>query len=484
MGRNIDGEAGMRGGWLCHMLLRGDIVGNWKVVSFLGMGGEGAVYGVRELVAGRMAGRCGALKIFQDGAGIPHARKRIRQEADLLACFKGNPVLPRLYEKGTHEGRPYFVRERLRPVSLAALPKTGGAVQRFMLDVLASVSALHDERWVHCDIKPWNVARREKDGTYVLIDFGSAHRMEKANRHTPGANTLNTMDGMYYRAGTRGYMPPEVSFTPARDIYALGHLIRDCFGKAVPPEWSQVINSCISNQPSLRYPTVKALRADVERIDKVRSGLYWELRQERIREQRRTEKSLREAEERHVAWKEILKPLNSPRGMKVLRIRFPKEEGRRLHYVVDEPLRLEPKTVLVISGRGLLTADITGPASSAVTLRVYAVLHNTSKALFPEDQLNYVIIGPGSYLNFKNIDSKDYGRFFPDRTREPDRRRIFRDIDATTSLRFGGPQTFSGIEEQTLKAIECGELPEIYKQTLLKYFRGESFDYLPPEPGA
>lgn len=469
--------------WACDTLRKGERVGDWEVVSFLGAGGGGVVYGVQEVVEGRKSGRRGALKIFPHGVVDDfHGRDKLQQEARVLRKFKDNPSMPAFYAEGTHRGLFYFIIEELRPVAPKLLPKTISDVKSFMLSVLESVRALHDAGLVHCDIKPPNIARRPSDGRYVLIDFGSVHRKERG-RHLwwEEGKTLNTQNGVYQREGTRGYDPPEYSFAPARDIYALGHLIRDCFEEKVPPEWSQIINRCISNRPSLRYRTVKALQEDVGNIERIRSALYWELRKERISEQRRTEQSLLLAERREVAWSDILEPMKtrSRKGMKVLRVRFPKDTVPRLHYIVKEPCVLPPNTLLLISGRGVLEADISGPESAVVALRVYAVLHNTSAALPPENNLTYVLVGPGSYLNFPNLEQKDYKRFFPDP--DPAKRRILQDIDAATSFRFHGPETFSGIEEQTIKAIEHSELPASYKKRLQSYFRGEIFDILPPD---
>ena len=80
----------------------------------------------------------------------------------------------------------------------------------------------------------------------------------------------------------------------------------------------------------------------------------------------------------------------------------------------------------------------------------------------------------GSYLNFTDLRSDQYRAFFPDQ-----RRRILRDIDATTSFQFGGPETFSGVEKETLDAIRESRLPESYKKTLLDFFSGENFTVLP-----
>lgn len=88
------------------------------------------------------------------------------------------------------------------------------------------------------------------------------------------------------------------------------------------------------------------------------------------------------------------------------------------------------------------------------------------------------MVGPGAYLNFPNVTSEDYKTFFPGR------RRILRDLDATTSLRFGGPTSFAGVEKDALVAIEESAMPQCYKDVLKKFFRGEDFTVLPPKSTA
>ena len=197
------------------------------------------------------------------------------------------------------------------------------------------------------------------------------------------------------------------------------------------------------------------------------------MRKEKIVEQRKVERSLAKAETREVAWERILykdEKLSND-GCTVFHVEFHSDE--RLHYVVSEPLPLNENSILMISGKGILEADVIGPASSVVVLRGYATFHNVSAVLPPENDLTYVIVGPGSYLNFPNLRSSQYSDFFPGR------RRILRDIDATTSFRFGGPRTFSGVEEETLNAINESCMPSSYKAVLCDFFSGKGFSVEP-----
>ena len=141
-----------------------------------------------------------------------------------------------------------------------------------------------------------------------------------------------------------------------------------------------------------------------------------------------------------------------------------------------EPLTLPPNAIVIVDGPGILKADICGPSSSIVVLRRYASLNNTSTQFPPENSLLYALVGPGSYLNFPNIKEQDRPKFFFGDERK---RRVFRDMDATTAFRFGGPAAFSDVENHTINGLEMSDLPKRYCKQLIAFFKGESFSVLP-----
>lgn len=461
--------------WDCDVLKKGDRIGRWRVDYYLGQGnGGGAVYQVSEVNGTRSA----ALKIFcgdleQD---VHHGADRIRQESKIISELEILPGMPQFYGWDEYQGRPYFVRDNLIPIEPEDLPSDDEGRTKFLLHLLYSLKSLHAHGWVHCDIKPWNIAKSQS-GLYVLIDFGSAHRIEEGDHVYTEGQTINTINGVYGRSGTIGYDAPESSFSPARDIYALGHLVRDCFERDVPVEWGMIINKCISNNPNYRYRDVDALIVDVQKLleGKLKNEAYWPLRVARIKEQRENVRSLVEAEEEEVYLQDILKKDESlsSEGLTVFSISLTRDP--RCHFVLRDRIMLGENTVLFISGKGILDADITGPSSSVVVVRSYAALNNMTCEAPPENDLTYVMVGPGSYLNFPNVTSDDYKTFFPGR------KRILRDLDSTTSLRFGGPTSFAEVEQDTLDAIEESAMPQRYKKVLTKFFRGEDFTVLPPK---
>ena len=461
--------------WDCHILEYGDVVDGWRIVMYLAQGGFGAVY---RAVDCRDQSRKAAVKIFTGDLvdNDAHGKERIRLEAEILKKLSGKGA-PVLFSCGDYKGRPYLVREYLQAIEPddGDLPTEHDEIKIFLKDTIESLKELHKIGWVHCDVKPANIARRLDNGKYVLIDFGSAHEIERDDDHQPRDNTMNVRDGEYVRIETRGYAPPELCFQPCRDIYAIGHVIRDCFKHEVPIEWSYVINKCISNHKEFRYPDIDSLYEDVEKIDKIQWKIYWDLRVARIKKQRATESSLLKSERVLVKWDDICKrdEVRSGPDITVWKVKLGCEKRKR--FVVEEPWELEKNAVLLITGPGILEANISGPDSSVVVLRGYAVVHNKSRVLPPDNDLTYVVVGPGSYLNFPNIDDADRMKFLPQR------KRIFRDIDATTAFRLRGPDTFTDIGMQTLDAIRQCNMPHSYKQTLIDFFGGKEFTVLPPE---
>ena len=255
--------------WDCRVLEYGDELDGWRIEKFLAKGGFGAVY---LAAADDLPERKAAVKIFADDVkdDINKGIARIRCEADIMRAV-GDTYAPALYKVGDKGGRPYIIMEYMEAIDPEKdeLPEREDEVREFVLELVDAVRALHEKGWIHCDLKPSNIARRRQDGRLVLLDFGSAHKIETDEEHVPQVNTMNTRDGEYVRVETRGYAPPELCFRPCRDIYAIGHIIRDCFKQDVPLEWSLVINKCIANNRKYRYANLDSLYKDVENIDRL-----------------------------------------------------------------------------------------------------------------------------------------------------------------------------------------------------------------------
>ena len=456
----------------CPALAVGESVNGWRAVEHIGKGGFGTVFKVVK------RGKEGALKISSVDHGesvAENEQRRFAQEIEILEKSHGS-FAPVLYEKGVHAGVPYFVMEYLDPVKPSKMPKSDSAIARMMIDLSDALGKLHELGWVHCDIKPGNIARRA-NGQYVLIDFGAAHAMDPEGvfEHQIDVYSMNFKGGEYRVAGTKYYKPPELSFRPCRDVYALGHVLRDCFEEFVPFAWGMIINKCISWQPKHRYADMAALKSDIVHIEEIKSMTYWELRKKKIAEHRKSERMLAKAVPVEVDVNDICFEDGelSSRSLRVFRINLKRHPVA--HFTASGRLEVPESAVVLVSGPGILNADISGPSSSIVVLNDFASLNNTSMEFPPKNELLYALVGSGSYLNFPNIKEENRPKFFL----EEGKRRIFRDMDETTAFRFGGPGAFFDVEQQTIDGLKKSGLPPQYRDQLLNFFSGEAFTVIP-----
>ena len=332
--------------------LSGVVLGDVELVCLLANGAtsdvwEGVNRATHEPVAVKIACR-------RDDADL---KARFEHEAELLATAlsagETDGPFPRYYGHGEYEGRPYLVTERLEDVSV---PDASEAFDRFFMDVLDAVEALHRRGYIHQDLKPTNMMRRGADGRLVLIDFGQAHRIEEG-RLTPQPNSL-TMDASGRRTvtGTAGYCAPEqldaerTAFLPATDVYALGMLIRNFCGQM--PEWRQVGSDATDPDLRRRIPDVETLRRRV----KFKS---WKNRRNAMHDLL-LDLELRRAHDRrmlHVGWEKLTSRRQGKevgtRGNGVVRIFVPSV----LHLVVDERLQFTDPVLIRVYGSGTLELD-------------------------------------------------------------------------------------------------------------------------------
>ena len=152
--------AGSRG-----LLRRGSVVGEWRVVAYLGSGLSAEVYRVTNIRFGQE----GALKLLVDASrGL---RERFIAEANAIR-FLTLKALPRFMGSGEWNGTPYYVMEYLQPLP-EPMPRRD--VAGFMNKVAKAVQMLHEAGFIHRDLKPGNILTRT-NGEPVLIDLGLIKR--------------------------------------------------------------------------------------------------------------------------------------------------------------------------------------------------------------------------------------------------------------------------------------------------------------------
>ncbi len=394
--------------WDCDALRCGEVLNGFRVDRCLGKGNFGAVY---RATSEDGLGHRVAIKIYAgDVKDDPlNGKARIRQEEQILKALKGKGA-PQCRGSGSHRGRPYVMMDYLDPIDAEALPKKAEEIRRFAEEVLEALASLHQAGWVHCDLKPGNLARRCDNGQVVLIDFGAAHVLETVEQHICGENTINACAGQYSRVGTIGYMPPEVSYCASRDVFAFGHLMRDCFRADVPIAWSVIINKCIANRAECRYSSIDEVLADVKNLD----GLARNEIEQRVRQWRQDQvacqRKLVQMESVKMSGRELLSRIDKLRdvdkrfyvGEDELLIDFEAMGVKSIK--VTSPVFLKREKLLVVRGAGVVRMDLAGdPADThSIVLLNGATLINSSRVPPYGSGFNYCV-GEHCYVNLKGL---------------------------------------------------------------------------------
>jgi hypothetical protein len=222
-------------------------MGRYELRREVGTGGGGSVFEAWDPELEREV----AIKLVT--APEPALRARALAEGQALAKLS-HPNIVSVFDVGAVDDRVYLVMELIRGESLRAYavkhrPRAILAAYRQCCDGLV---AAHDAKLVHRDFKPDN-ALMGADGRARVIDFGLA---VEDHAH----------QGM--RGGTPRYMAPEQrrgeTLTAATDQYAFAVSLRESLG-TVPSWLARVLARAEAEQPSDRFPSMRALAAALAR---------------------------------------------------------------------------------------------------------------------------------------------------------------------------------------------------------------------------
>ena len=203
----------------------GQVLGAYRLVRRLGIGGMGAVYLAER--NDQQFSQSVAIKLVRGGHVSKDVRSRLKSERQILATLD-HPNIARLLDGGTtDEGIPYLVMEYVEgvPIDLYCdqhrlnLP----ARLRLFRTVCSAVHAAHQNLIVHRDLKPSNILVTG-DGVPKLLDFGIAKLLDVRHSHHTMALTRADL-----RVLTPDHASPEQvrgePVTTASDTYVLGVLL-------------------------------------------------------------------------------------------------------------------------------------------------------------------------------------------------------------------------------------------------------------------
>jgi len=249
----------------------GEMIGPYKLRERIGEGGFGAVWVAEQEQPVR---RRVALKIIKLGMDTNEVIARFEQERQALAMMD-HPNIAKVFDAGaTQYGRPFFVMELVRGVTLtdycdAQQLSTRDRLELF-IPVCQAVQHAHQKGIIHRDLKPSNILVTINEGKPIpkVIDFGVA-------KATHGRLTNHTVYTQFQQMiGTPLYMSPEqaemtsLDIDTRSDIYSLGVLLYELLTGQTPidttllqragvDEIRRIIREVEPPRPSLRMKTLE-----------------------------------------------------------------------------------------------------------------------------------------------------------------------------------------------------------------------------------
>jgi eukaryotic-like serine/threonine-protein kinase len=195
------------------------VADRYRVVSLLGRGGMGEVYGADDLKLGQRV----ALKFLPADRGKSTSWREQFYAEVRMARQVSHPNVCRVYDVGESDGRLFLSMEFVDGEDLASLLRRIGRLPddkaiEIAQQLCSGLAAAHRSGVLHRDLKPSNVMIDGK-GRARITDFGLAIAAAEADQTKP--------------AGTPGYVAPEL-FTGAApsvqsDLYALGLVLYELF---------------------------------------------------------------------------------------------------------------------------------------------------------------------------------------------------------------------------------------------------------------
>jgi eukaryotic-like serine/threonine-protein kinase len=245
-----------------------EVDGRFRILEKRGSGSMGVVFRAEDIWLGRAV----AIKMIDAAyAGDESTSKYFHQEARALAQIRHENVV-HVYSFGQHDNVFYFAMEYVDGEPLDTMIESHAArgetieLERAALILRAiarGLTAVHDRKLVHRDVKPGNIVIEKDTSRPVLVDFGLARRAKTSN---PRMTTT---------AGTPSYMAPEQArdvdgtrTTASSDLYAFACTAFELLtGRPVfdGNDVYEILIKHLNEQP----PPLSSLRPDLWSLDPV-----------------------------------------------------------------------------------------------------------------------------------------------------------------------------------------------------------------------
>jgi eukaryotic-like serine/threonine-protein kinase len=215
--------------------MKGEVIGNYRIIDQVGHGGMGCVY-LAERADGEFQKKV-ALKLLRNSLATGEQVQRFKSERQILASLSHDHIAGLIDGGVTKYGQPYYVMEYVKGKDLNEYcdhnKLTLKERLKLFLDICDAVQYAHSKLVVHRDLKPANILVTE-NGSVKLLDFGIAKIVAEENDASG--------NGALTRAGllplTPSYASPEQimdqNITTSSDIYQLGLVLYELLSGVRP----------------------------------------------------------------------------------------------------------------------------------------------------------------------------------------------------------------------------------------------------------
>ena len=202
-------------------------INNYRLVGKLGSGASSKVYlGIDDVMGAKYAvKRINLRNLCRCSGGIAQLEREIR----LMNMFHHLNILQ--LKEVLHlrsENEAYLILEYAERGSLGALIEKGyklshDSIFSIMKQIAGAIKYLHDQSFVHQDIKPWNILLDNK-GRAILADFGIGHSFQSAGMvvGSPAFQAPEALDDEYGEEDLDETCSSWEECPPKEDIWALG----------------------------------------------------------------------------------------------------------------------------------------------------------------------------------------------------------------------------------------------------------------------
>ena len=269
------------------MLIPGSyLINRYEIIMKIGSGGMADVYKAKDHVLNRLV----AIKVLkQEYSTDATFVKKFRVEAQSAAGLS-HPNIVNVYDVGEDNGVYFIVMELVQGITLKNYIDMKGKLDirealNISVQIASGLSAAHENRIIHRDIKPQNIIM-SRDGKVKVTDFGIAKVADSTTVTTTAAGTVHYISpeqarGGYsdersdiYSLGITMYemVTGRVPFEGETNVaVALMHIQSEItpprqLEPSIPVSFEKIILKCTQKKPERRYASARELIADLRKV--------------------------------------------------------------------------------------------------------------------------------------------------------------------------------------------------------------------------